>query len=95
MNLKKLIRETWEDERVRELKIKIGEVRIILEVMLEKLEEGLINNKIIKIRDYFSIEVKTIKGRKTKIGDNEVEYDDFEKIVIRPSKRMKNNINKK
>lgn len=95
MNLKKIVRATWEDERVRELKIKIGEVRIILEVMLEKLEESLITNKVVKIRDFFTLELRTIKGRKTKIGENEVQYDDYEKIVIKPSRRMKDNVNKK
>jgi len=73
----------------------MSEVKVVLTVMLEKLEEGLINKKIIKIRDYFTLELKTMKGRKSKIGDKDVKYDDYEKVTIRPSKRIKDNINKK
>lgn len=95
MNFKKLVHETWKDERVRKLKVKKGEVQTILSVMLEKMIDGLISERTVKLRGFFTVELRKVKGRTTKIGDNEVKYDDYDKVAINPSEKIKKRLKNK
>ena len=92
MKFSDLIHKVWKDERVRELRIRKGEVKLILEVALEKMIEALLNKQHIKLWNFGTLSVKKVKGRRiaNPITKEHMFINDYYRIHIEPSKRLKN-----
>lgn len=91
MNLSKLIHEVWKDSRVRALKLRKGEVRILVEVMIEKIGDGLLKHGKMKLQNLFTLHIRKAKGRRIghPITKEPMEIDSYFKIGIEPSKRLR------
>lgn len=97
MNLSKLIHEVWKDKRVRALKIRKDEVKIIVEVIIDHVKKGLIGYGVVKLQGLFTLELRKAKGRKIRNPQTkESMYSkDYFKIGIKPSKDVKDSLKDK
>ncbi|GIN66354.1 hypothetical protein J41TS2_17750 [Bacillus sonorensis] len=96
MNLSKLIHEVWKDGRIRELRLRKDEVKILVEVLIDHIGRGLIKYGVVKLKNLFTLEVRKAKGRRIKnpqTGKHMYSRDYF-KIGVKPSKRIKDELNK-
>lgn len=91
MKLSNLIHEVWKDERVKALRIRKSEVRILAEVFLDHIGKGLLKNGFVKLHGLFTLELRKAKGRKIRNPQTKKEMyiDDYYKLGIIPSKNMK------
>lgn len=91
MKLSNLIHEVWKDERVKALRIRKDEVRILAEVFLDHIGKGLMKYGVVKLHRLFTLEVRKAKGRKIRNPQSKEEMyiDDYHKIGIIPSENMK------
>jgi len=96
LNLSDLIHEVWKDERVRKLKIRKSEVRVIVKVAVEHMVNGLINNGKLMLTNLFTLDIRKIKGRKImnlQTGKH-MHSKDYYKVGLEPSKKLKNELKK-
>lgn len=91
MKLSNLIHEVWKDERVKALRIRKSEVRILAEVFLDHIGKGLLKYGVVKLHGLFTLEVRKAKGRKIRNPQNKKEMyiDDYHKLGVIPSKNIK------
>lgn len=94
MNLSDLIHAVWKDPRVKELRLRKDEVKIIGEVFVEHIRKGLLERGIIKIQSLFTLEIRKAKGRKIRNPrtNKEMYSQDYNKIGIIPSKKLKDGL---
>lgn len=94
MNLSKLIHEIWKDDRVQELGIRKGEVKILVNVFLDHILKSLLNHGIVKLQGLFTLKIKKAKGRKIRNPQTgEIMYcHDYNKLNIAPSKRLEDGL---
>lgn len=96
LKLSNLIHEVWKDERVRHLRIRKDEIKIIINVIIEKIGEGLISNKLVKIQGLFTLELRKAKGRRIRNPQSgeEMYSSDYYKIGLKPAKKIKDELKK-
>lgn len=96
MNLSKLIHEIWKDSRIKALRLRKDEVEIIMEVFLEHIGRGILQHGVVKLRGLFTIDVRTAKGRKIRNpSTGETMFSkDYRKLGLKPSKKLKDNMQK-
>jgi nucleoid DNA-binding protein len=94
MNLSKLIHKVWSDETIRELGLRKGEVKTVIEVMVKHIVKGLLEEGIIKIRGLFTLDIREVKGRKIRHPiTKEIMYSsDYFKVGVEPSKTLKDGL---
>ncbi|UUV46950.1 DNA-binding protein HU [Bacillus phage vB_BanS-Thrax5] len=96
MNLTDLIHEVWKDERVRKLKIRKSEVRVVVKVAIEHMVKGLINNGKLMLTNLFTLDIRKISGRKImniKTGKH-MQSKGYYKVGLEPSQKLKNELKK-
>jgi len=96
LNLSKLIHEVWKDDRIRELRLRKDEVKILVEVLIDNIGKGLLKHGVVKLKNLLTLEVRKAKGRKIKnpqTGEHMYSNDYF-KIGTRLSKKMREELNK-
>lgn len=91
MKLSELVHEVWSDDRVRELRIRKGEVALILEVLAEKIITALMIGEKVKYTKLFSLSTKKVKSRKimNPITKEHMKTDEYYKLSVEPSKKLK------
>lgn len=94
MKLSELISSVHKDERVRELKLRKDEVKVVIEVLIDHIVENLFKRKIVKLYGLFTLKVKKVKGRRIAHPQTkeEMHIDDYYKVSIEPSKRLKDGL---
>lgn len=92
--LSNLTHEVWKDERTRALRIRKGEVGIIIEVVVDKILEGLLTYGKVKLQGLFTLDIRKAKGRRiANIQTGEKMYSkDYYKIGLTPSKDLKDGL---
>ena len=96
MKLSKLIHEVWKDERVKKLGLRKGEVRILVNVVIDQILKGLLTHGKIKLLGLFTLDIRKAKGRKIahpQTGE-EMYSNDYYKIGIGQSKRLREGLKK-
>lgn len=96
MNLSDLIHEVWKDERVKKLKIRKSEVRVIVKVAIEHMVNGLINNGKLMLTNLFTLDIRKISGRKImniQTGKH-MHSKGYYKVGLEPSQKLKNELKK-
>lgn len=90
MNLSKLIHAVWKDERIREIKLRKSEVKIVVEVLIDHIVKGLLKYKKVKMKGLFTLDIREAKGRKIRNPQTrEIMYSqDYFKVGLEPSKRL-------
>jgi len=91
LNLSSLIREVWKDERVRELRLRKDEVKIIVEVVADCIVNGLLQYGKLKMQGLFTIGIKKMRGKKISNPQTResMQSNDYYKVWVKPSKRLK------
>ncbi|UGO50824.1 hypothetical protein PQE68_gp258 [Bacillus phage vB_BanS_Sophrita] len=96
MNLSDLIHEVWKDERVKKLKIRKSEVRVIVKVAIEHMVNGLIKNGKLMLTNLFTLDIRKISGRKImniRTGEH-MQSKGYYKVGLEPSQKLKNELKK-
>lgn len=91
MNLSRLIHEVWKDERIRELRLRKHEVKIVVEVLIDHIVEGLLTYGKVKMKGLFTLDIRKAKGRKIanpQTGEHMI-IDDYNKVGLEPSKKLR------
>ena len=97
MSIKKIVDEVWKDEVLRENKITKREIKLILEAFKRYIPEEIVENGEFKFLGLFTLKVKSVRGWNSvnfKTGEK-VKINDFKRIYISPSKKLKNKLNNK
>lgn len=91
MNLSKLIHEVWKDERIRELRLRKHEIKVVVEVLIDHIVKGLLTYGKVKMKGLFTLDIRKAKGRKIanpQTGKHMI-IGDYNKIGLEPSKQLK------
>jgi nucleoid DNA-binding protein len=91
LNLSDLINAVHKDKRVKELRLRKDEVKILTEVFIDHIGKGLINYGIVKLQGLFTLDIRKAKGRKIanpQTGEH-MKSKDYYKIGVKPSKKIK------
>lgn len=96
MKLSKLIHEIWKDERIKDLRLRKEEVKIITEVVIDQIGKCLLKSGSVKLKNLFTLEIRKAKGRKImNPKTKEPMYsNDYYKIGIKPSQKIKDGLKK-
>lgn len=94
MNLSKLVHEVWKDPRTRAMRLRKDEVRILVEVVIDRIVEGLLTYGRVKLQNLFTLDIRKAKGRNIAHPQTgqPMEIDDYYKVGVEPSKRLKNGL---
>lgn len=94
MNLSKLIHEVWKNEKVQNLGLRKSDVAVVIKVFADIIVRSLLNVGTVKIEGLFTLIVKKAKGRTISNPKTRelMEIDDYLKIKINPSKRLKDGL---
>ena len=63
MNHSKLVREIYRKSKFTDNKLKIGDVEVCLELLAEVVEELLLNDEELIIRNFLKFELKDLAGK--------------------------------
>lgn len=94
MKLSRLIHEVWKDKRTKELRLRKDEVKILVDVVLDHILEGLLTYGKVKLQGLFTLSIKRAKGRRIanpQTGE-EMFSNDYNKLKLEPSKRLKDGL---
>jgi nucleoid DNA-binding protein len=96
LNLSKLIHEVWKDERIREIRLRKDEVKLVVEVLIDHIVDGLLKNGKVKMKGLFTLDIRKAKGRKIRNPQTgEPMYSkDYYKVGLEPSKDLKEGLEK-
>lgn len=96
MNLSKLIHEVWKDERVRAIRLRKDEVKLVIEVLIDLIVKGLIKNGKVKMKGLFTLDIRKAKGRKIRNPQTgkPMYSEDYFKVGLTPSKSLKEGLEK-
>ncbi|UGO46295.1 DNA-binding protein [Bacillus phage vB_BanS_Chewbecca] len=96
LNLTELIHEVWKDKRVRELKIRKSEVKVIVKVAVEHMVTGLLQYGKLKVMGLFTLDIRKAKGRRMRHPQTgEIMHSkDYHKVGLEPSKKLKDGLKK-
>jgi nucleoid DNA-binding protein len=95
VKLSDLIHAIWKDERIKQLGLRKSHVRIIMDVVLEKISDGLMNFGKVKLQGLFTLTVRKIKGHNIRDLKNGglMCLEDYHKVVIEArSKELKDKL---
>jgi len=86
----------WKDERIREVRIRKSEVKLVIEVLIDHIVKGLLENKKVKLKGLFTLNIRKAKGRKiSNPKTGEIMFSkDYYKVGIEPSKNLKEGLEK-
>ena len=96
MALKGLYREVWEDEELRKNKVTQSTVILVIDAFGRVIKKSLKEKGFFRWKNHFSFHAVKIKGWNTKsvrTGKDE-KIKDFKRIYVRPSKDLKEEVNK-
>lgn len=96
MNLSQLKNTVHKDKRIKELRLRKDEVKIIVDVVIDHMLDGLLQYGILKLQGLFTLKIKRAKGRRI-MNPQSKEYmysNDYNKVGIEPSKRLKEGLKK-
>lgn len=91
LKLSQLKSEVHKDKRIKELRLRKHEVKIIVDVVVDHMFIGLLKYGKLKIQGLFTLDIRRAKGRKIanpQTGEH-MYSKDYNKIGIEPSKRLK------
>lgn len=91
MKLSDLTHEVWKDERIRELRLRKSEVKVVIEVLIEHIIKGLLRYGKVKMQGLFTLDIRKARGRKIanpQTGEK-MYIDDYYKVGLEPSKNLK------
>ena len=94
MNLSQLKKAVHKDPRVKEMRLRQDEVKIVVDVIIDHIVSGLLKYGVVKLRGLFTLRIREAKGRKIanpQTGE-EMYIDDYNKINLEPSKRLKDGL---
>lgn len=94
MNLSQLKSVVHKDPRIKELRLRKDEVKIIVDVVIDHMFKGLLQYGILKLQSLFTLDIREAKGRKIanpQTGEH-MYSKDYNKIGIEPSKRLKDGL---
>lgn len=96
MNLSQLKKAVHKDERIRDLRLRQDEVKIIVDVIIEHIGKGLLKYGIVKLQGLFTLEIRKAKGRRIRNPQTKEEMysKDYNKIGVIPSKKMQDGLKK-
>lgn len=96
MNLSQLKKEVHRDERIRDLRLRQDEIKIIVDVIIEHIGKGLLKYGIVKLQGLFTLEIRKAKGRRIRNPQTKEEMysRDYNKIGVIPSKKMQDGLKK-
>jgi nucleoid DNA-binding protein len=96
LNLSKLIHKVWKDERTRELRLRKDEVKVVVEVLIDHIVDGLLKYGKVKMKGLFTLDIRKAKGRKIanpQTGES-MYSKDYYKVGLEPSKKLKEGLEK-
>lgn len=90
MNLSELIHKVWKDERIREIRLRKDEVKVVIEVFIEHIGKGLLQYGKVKIQGLFTLDIRKAKGRRIANPQTKKHMfsKDYYKIGLKPSKKL-------
>lgn len=94
MNLSQLKNAVHKDKRIKELRLRKDEVKIIVDVVIEHMLKGLLNYGKLKLQGLFTLDIRKAKGRKIanpQTGEH-MYSKDYNKVGIEPSKALKDGL---
>ena len=94
MKLSELKHRVWKDERIKDLRLRKDEIKLIIDVVLEYILKGLLEDKLIKLKGLFTLDVRKAKGRKIsnpQTGEH-MHSEDYYKVGITYSKVLKDGL---
>ena len=94
LNLTQLKNAVHKDPRIKELRLRQDEVKIIIDVVLDQILFGILKFGKVKLKGLFTIDIRKAKERKIanpQTGE-EMYIDDYNKIGLEPSKRLKDGL---
>jgi nucleoid DNA-binding protein len=96
LNLSQLKNAVHKDVRVKELRLRKDEVKILVDVVVDHMFAGLLRYGKLKLQSLFTLEIREAKGRKIRNPrTKEIMYSkDYNKVGIEPSKRLKDGLKK-
>lgn len=96
MNLSRLIDSVWRDARISSVGFRKWEVKLIIEVFLDKIVESLLMNNRVKLQGFATLKVKKAKGKMIRNPKTRklMNIKDYYKVCIEPSKRLKDGMKK-
>lgn len=94
LKLSKLIHEVWKDERTRELRLRKDEVKVLVDVVIDHILEGLLTYGKVKLQGLFTLSIKKARGRKiSNPQSGEHMYSkDYYKVKLEPSKDLRDGL---
>jgi nucleoid DNA-binding protein len=89
--LSQLKNAVHKDKRIKELRLRKDEVKIIVDVVIDHMLEGLLEYGLLKLQGLFTLKIKEAKGRRIRNPQTgeEMYSRDYNKVGIEPSKRLK------
>lgn len=92
--MSQLLSEVHKDERVKQLRLRKDEVKIVIEVVIDHIGRGLLKYGKVKLQNLFTLDVRKIKGRRIRNPQTgEIMYSkDYHRIGLIPSKRIKDGL---
>lgn len=95
LNLSDLISAVHKDKRVKELRLRKDEVKILTEVFIDHIGKGLLSYGIVKLQGLFTLDIRKAKGRKiaNPQSGKHMYSKDYYKIGVKPSKNIKEGLN--
>lgn len=91
MNLSQLKSAVHKDKRVRDLRLRKDEVKIIVDVVIDHMFLGLMQYGLLKLQNLFTLDIRRAKGRKIanpQTGEH-MYSKDYNKIGLEPSKKLR------
>ena len=91
MNLSELKNAVHKDKRIKELRLRKDEVKIIVDVVIDHMLKGLLDYGKLKLQGLFTLDIRRAKGRKIanpQTGEH-MYSNDYNKVGIEPSKALR------
>jgi nucleoid DNA-binding protein len=92
--LSELKNAVHKDKRIKELRLRKDEVKIIVDVVIDHMLKGLLEYGKLKLQGLFTLDIRRAKGRKIanpQTGEH-MYSSDYNKVGIEPSKRLKDGL---
>lgn len=95
MSLGKFYKNVWNDEVLRENNISQRDVKLVVDAVARTIIKLITEKGEVNWHNLFTIKSVNVRGWKNKsIHDgSEHKIDDFKRVYIKPSKRLKDSIN--
>lgn len=97
MAVGKFYKKVWEDEELRKNQITQKQVKLIVDAVARTIIKSIKEEREVNWQNLFTLKSVRVKGWKNKsLHDGKEEMiKDFNRVYIRPSKRMREEINPK